>query len=78
MTVSILDGLVVARTPLHNSVNYRSVVIRGEATDTELLVEEGENEMVDARNGASGPGPLVQEEDNSSFVIIKPELIINY
>lgn len=32
VTVSILDGLVVARTPLHNSVNYRSVVIRGEAT----------------------------------------------
>jgi peptidyl-prolyl cis-trans isomerase SurA len=38
---------------------------------TELLVEEGENEMVDARNGSSGPGPLVQEENTSSFVIIK-------
>ena len=31
VTVTILDGLVVARTPFHNSVNYRSVVIRGEA-----------------------------------------------
>ena len=31
VTVTIVDGLVVARTPFHNSVNYRSVVIRGEA-----------------------------------------------
>lgn len=32
VTVTILDGLVVARTPFHNSVNYRSVVVRGTAT----------------------------------------------
>jgi len=32
ITVTIVDGLVVARSPLHNSMNYRSVVIRGEAT----------------------------------------------
>lgn len=32
ITVTIVDGLVVARTPLHNSMNYRSVVIRGLAT----------------------------------------------
>jgi peptidyl-prolyl cis-trans isomerase SurA len=38
---------------------------------TELLVEEGENEMVDAQNGVSGAGPLVQEENTSSFVIIR-------
>lgn len=31
VTVTVLDGLVVARTPFHNSVNYRSVVVRGEA-----------------------------------------------
>ncbi len=31
VTVTILDALVVARTPFHNSVNYRSVVVRGEA-----------------------------------------------
>ncbi len=31
-TVTIVDGLVVARTPFHNSMNYRSVVVRGEAT----------------------------------------------
>lgn len=32
LTVTIVDGLVVARSPLHNSMNYRSVVVRGVAT----------------------------------------------
>ena len=31
LTVTIVDGLVVARTPFHNSMNYRSVVVRGTA-----------------------------------------------
>lgn len=31
LTVTIVDGLVIARTPLHNSMNYRSVVVRGQA-----------------------------------------------
>ena len=31
VTVTHLDGLVMARTPFHNSVNYRSVVVRGRA-----------------------------------------------
>jgi len=39
ITVTILDGLVVARTPFHNSVNYRSVVVRGEATRVEGRTE---------------------------------------
>ena len=32
LTVSIVDGLVVARTPFHNWMNYRCVVVRGTAT----------------------------------------------
>lgn len=32
LTVTIVDGLVIARSPFHNSMNYRSVVIRGVAT----------------------------------------------
>ena len=31
VTVTHLDGLVMARTPFHNSMNYRSAVIRGKA-----------------------------------------------
>ncbi len=32
VTVTLVDGLVIARTPFHNSMNYRSVVVRGTAT----------------------------------------------
>lgn len=32
VTVTIVDGLVVARSPFHNSMNYRSAVVRGVAT----------------------------------------------
>ncbi len=35
VTVTHLDGLVMARTPFHNSMNYRSVVVRGKATRIE-------------------------------------------
>ena len=34
-TVTHVDGLVMARTPFHNSMNYRSVVVRGLATRIE-------------------------------------------
>ena len=35
VTVTHVDGLVMARTPFHNSMNYRSVVVRGKATKIE-------------------------------------------
>lgn len=35
VTVTHIDGLVMARTPFHNSMNYRSVVVRGRATKVE-------------------------------------------
>jgi hypothetical protein len=31
VTVTMVDGVVVGRTPFHNSMNYRSVVVRGRA-----------------------------------------------
>ncbi len=40
VTVSHVDGLVMARTPFHNSMNYRSVVIRGEAARIEEPSEQ--------------------------------------
>jgi len=39
VTVTLLDGLVLARAAFHHSVNYRSVVVHGTAT-----VVEGEQE----------------------------------
>ena len=42
ITVTIVDGLVVARSPLHNSMNYRSVVIRGLASPITDPVDQAE------------------------------------
>lgn len=41
VTVTLLDGLVLARSAFHHSVNYRSVVILGTAT----LVEDADEKM---------------------------------
>ena len=41
VTVTIVDGLVLARSAFHHSMNYRSVVIFGRAT----LVEEREEKL---------------------------------
>ena len=40
-------------------------------TLSHLLVEKGVNDMVDARNGATGPGPITENGKNQSFVIVK-------
>jgi uncharacterized protein len=39
LTVTLLDGLVLARSAVHHSVNYRSVVVLGRAT---AIVDPGE------------------------------------
>ena len=41
VTVTIIDGLVLARSAFHHSMNYRSVVVFGRAT----LVEDPEEKM---------------------------------
>lgn len=38
-TVTLVDGLVLARTPFHNSMNYRSVVVRGRGRRVQDPVE---------------------------------------
>ncbi len=40
-------------------------------TLTRLLVEKGENEMVDAQNGVPGPGPVVEGDESNSYILIK-------
>jgi len=39
LTVTLVDGLVLARSAFHHSMNYRSVVVLGDAT---AVTEEGE------------------------------------
>jgi nitroimidazol reductase NimA-like FMN-containing flavoprotein (pyridoxamine 5'-phosphate oxidase superfamily) len=41
VTVTLLDGLVLARSTFHHSMNYRSVVIMGEARKVEDEAERG-------------------------------------
>ncbi|HEY9653872.1 MAG TPA: pyridoxamine 5'-phosphate oxidase family protein [Crinalium sp.] len=41
VTVTLLDGLVLARSAFHHSMNYRSVVVFGRAT----LVEDAEEKL---------------------------------
>ncbi len=40
VTVTLLDGLVLARSAMHHSVNYRSVVVLGVATELERPEEK--------------------------------------
>jgi uncharacterized protein len=40
LTVTLLDGLVLARSAVHHSVNYRSVVVFGEASTIEAPAEK--------------------------------------
>ena len=37
-------------------------------TMSHLVVEKGENELIDASWGVTGPGPVQRDEDTSSFV----------
>jgi nitroimidazol reductase NimA-like FMN-containing flavoprotein (pyridoxamine 5'-phosphate oxidase superfamily) len=41
LTVTLIDGLVLARSALHHSMNYRSVVLFGRASAVEDPVEKG-------------------------------------
>src|SRR5947199_4671236 len=41
LTVTLLDGLVLARSAFHHSMNYRSVVIFGRASVVDDPVEKG-------------------------------------
>jgi nitroimidazol reductase NimA-like FMN-containing flavoprotein (pyridoxamine 5'-phosphate oxidase superfamily) len=40
LTVTLLDGLVLARAAMHHSANYRSVMLLGEATAVEAEAEK--------------------------------------
>ncbi len=40
-------------------------------TLTRLLVEKGENALIDAQKGVSGPGPVLEDGGASTFVIVK-------
>lgn len=65
VTVTLVDGLVLARSTFHHSINYRSVTLFGQATD---ITDPAEKEaalavivdhMLPGRTGeARGPSPI--------------------
>jgi len=64
VTVTILDGLVIARSPFHNSMNYRSVVVRGVARAVEGVEKNEALRVINdhiVENWASGRLPTEAE-----------------
>jgi nitroimidazol reductase NimA-like FMN-containing flavoprotein (pyridoxamine 5'-phosphate oxidase superfamily) len=66
VTVTLLDGLVLARSAFQHSMNYRSVMLFGHATEVSGLDEKREallaivDQMVPGRSSSSRP-PSVRE-----------------
>jgi uncharacterized protein len=52
--VTLLDGLVYARSAFHHSVNYRSVIVLGRAR--EVVVEDDKRGFLDALVDRAAPG----------------------
>ena len=75
ITVTLLDGLVVARSGFHSSMNYRSVVIYGRGS---LVVGERKHEVLDAFVDHLIPGrsvdlrPPTRKELNATSVLEFP------
>lgn len=62
VTVTLVDGLVLARSQFHHSMNYRSVVVRGraqlvgDAAEREAALTAVVEHVVAGRSAASRPG----------------------
>jgi hypothetical protein len=71
VTVTLIDGLVVARSQFHHSINYRSVVIVGDArrttdeTDAERFLEVVVDQVIPGRTGEARPGNRVEHRQTS-------------
>jgi hypothetical protein len=62
LTVTLVDGLVLARSQFHHSMNYRSVVVRGRASlvddpaERDLALAAIVDHVIPGRSAASRPG----------------------
>ena len=73
LTVTIVDGLVVARTPFHNSMNYRSVVVRGQAT----AIREPDEKLTALQVINDHVAPLWRDARPPSDVDVKKTLVLS-
>ena len=76
VTVSILDGLVVARSLMHHSMNYRSVVLMGSASLVEDFDEKSRaldlisDHVIPGR--VAGTRPHLEKEVKGTLVLSMP------
>ena len=76
LTATLLDGLVLARSAVHHSVNYRSVVVFGQAEKIEAADGQGEaleaftEKLVPGRWGDARP-PTAQELKGTSVLRLR-------
>jgi nitroimidazol reductase NimA-like FMN-containing flavoprotein (pyridoxamine 5'-phosphate oxidase superfamily) len=82
VTVTLLDGIVFARSAMHHSLNYRSVVILGSATE---LVAEHEkrpalarvvDHVLPGRSGQCRPPDAVELKATSVFALALEEVSV--
>lgn len=75
-TVTIVDGLVLARSAFHHSMNYRSVVVYGRATTVDDPVEKADalTRLVEhvLAGRAAGSRPPNEHELRSTLVLRVP------
>jgi uncharacterized protein len=76
LTVTLIDGLVLARSAFHHSVNYRSVVVLGEARDLADREEKLEAlrllvEHISPGRSADARGPSDQEVAATEVVALQ-------
>jgi hypothetical protein len=71
VTVTLIDGLVVARSQFHHSMNYRSVVIVGEArrttdeADAARFLEAVVDQVIPGRAAEARPGNRTEHRQTS-------------
>ena len=76
VNVTLVDGLVVARSAFHNSMNYRSVVVFGsprivdDADEKRDALEAITNHIVPGRRGDSRP--MTGKEMKGTLVVALP------
>lgn len=75
VTVTLVDGLVVARSAFHNSMNYRSVVIRGHArrvTDSNEILSSLQIITDHVADNWDSRRPATDKELKATLVIALP------
>jgi hypothetical protein len=71
VTVTLIDGLVVARSQFHHSINYRSVVILGDArrttdeADAQRFLEGVVDQVIPGRTAEARPANRVELRQTS-------------